>query len=170
MFEVGHKIFYPMHGAGVIQSLEEKEFLGEKHLYFELNMLLKDLDIMVPVEKMSTLGIRHIVEREIMADVLTRILDGEAELNPNAGQRQRANMEKMKSGDIYEMSEVIRDLWMLGKTRVLGTSDKLMLDTAQQVLVSEIGLVMGIGEEQASEVLKQACSKQEAVSAQGNHK
>lgn len=169
MFKVGDKIFYPMHGAGVIQSREEKEFLGEKHLYFELNMLLKDLDIMVPVEKMSTLGIRHIVKRETMEDVLTRILEGEADLNPNAGQRQRAHMEKMKSGDIYVISEVIRDLWTLGQTRVLGTSDKLMLDTAKQVLVSEIGLVMGIGEQQALEVLKQACNAQEAVSVQGNH-
>jgi CarD family transcriptional regulator len=166
MFEVGDKILYPMHGAGIIQSLEEKEFLGEKHLYFVLSMLLKDLEIMVPIQKMSSLGIRHVVKRDILDDALDRLHDGETEPLTQSGQRQKMNTEKMKSGDIYKGCEVIRDLWALGKTRVLGTSDKLMLDSAQQILISEMELVLGVGTEQASLALKQVCSKNDAVSAQ----
>jgi len=164
MFEVGDKIFYPMHGAGIIQSREEKEFLGEKHLYFELNMLLKDLDIMVPVEKMSALGIRHVVEKDILCDVLARLQEGEADLSVHAGQRQKWNMDKMKSGDLYEISEVIRDLTTISRNKILGTSDKLMLDNAQQIIISEIELVLGMNTEQASERLKQAVCKPETVS------
>jgi len=164
MFEVGDKIFYPMHGAGIIQSREEKEFLGEKHLYFVLNMLLKDLDIMVPVEKMSALGIRHVVEPNVLSDVLEHLQEGEADLSVNAGQRQKMNTEKMKSGDLYGISEVIRDLATMSKSKILGTSDKLMLDNAQQIVISEIELALGIDTEQASERLKQAVCKQETVS------
>jgi CarD family transcriptional regulator len=165
MFEVGDKILYPMHGAGIIQSMEEKEFLGEKQLYFVLNMLLRDLDIMVPVQKMSFLGIRHVVRKEILEDVLMHLHEGEQALQSHSGQRQKMNAEKMKSGDIHKGCEVFHDLWALGKTRVLGTSDKLMLDSAQQILISEMELVLGVGTEQATSLLKQACNKNEVVSA-----
>lgn len=127
-------------------------------------MLLKDLDIMVPVEKMSALGIRRVVEKDVLYDVLARLQEGEADLSVQAGQRQKINMDKMKSGDLYEISEVIRDLTTISKNKILGTSDKLMLDNAQQIIISEIELVLGMDTEQASERLKQAVCKQEIVS------
>lgn len=156
MFQIGDKIFYPVLGAGIIEAMEEKEFLGEKHLYFVLNMLLRELKIMVPVEKMSVLKIRQVVDSDIMEDVLAVFNDGEPDLSLNAAQRHKINVEKMKSGDIYEGSEVIRDLLLRSKTKVLGTEDKMMLDNAQQILISELELVKGIATKQATDILKQA--------------
>lgn len=161
MFQVGDKIFYPMHGAGVIEAMEEKEFLGEKHLYYVLNMLLKELNIMVPVEKMSALGIRKVVEPDILVSVLAALQEGERDLTLNAAQRYKLHTEKMKTGDIYDQSVVIRDLFGISKEKVLGTSDKIMLDHAQQLLISEIELVKDVDTEQATELLKQAICPEE---------
>ncbi len=155
MFEIGDKIFYPIHGAGVIEAIEEKEFLGEKHLYYVLSMLLRELHIMVPVEKMSALGIRQVVDVDIMENVLAMFNVGEPDLTANAVQRQRIHMEKMKSGDIYEGAEVIRDLLYIAKKKALGTGDKMMLDNAQQLFISELVLVKGIPAEHASDLLHQ---------------
>jgi CarD family transcriptional regulator len=161
MFQVGDKIFYPLHGAGMIEVMEEKEFLGEMHLYFGLNMLLKDLNIMVPVEKMSALGIRKVVDPHILEDVFANFHEGQPDLTIQATQRFRINTEKMKSGDIYKGSAVIRDLIWISKTKVLGTSDKIMLDNAMQMLISEIELVRGLDTQQASELLRQVTSQEE---------
>lgn len=160
MFEIGDKIFYPIHGAGVIEAIEEKEFLGEKHLYYVLNMLLRKLYIMVPVEKMSTLAIRQVVDLDIMENVLAVFNDGEPDLTANSAQRYRINMDKMKSGDIYEGAEVIRDLRCIAKKKVLGSGDKMMLDNAQQMLISELVMVKGIATQQASDLLNQAAIRQ----------
>ncbi|OUQ86127.1 CarD family transcriptional regulator [Brevibacillus brevis] len=161
MFQVGDKVFYPMHGAGVIEAMEEKEFLGEKHLYYVLEMLLRELNIMVPVEKMSALGIRKVVEADILENVLAVLREGQRDTALNAAQRYKLHTEKMKSGDIYEQSEVIRDLFGMSKQKVLGTSDKVMLDNAQQLFISEIELVKDVDTEQATEMLKQAVRPEE---------
>lgn len=158
MFQVGDKIFYPMHGAGVIEALEEKEFLGEKQLYYVLHMLQKELNIMVPVEKMSTLGIRMVVDADILDEVLAAMRTERPDSTLNAQQRYKKNTEKMKSGDIFEQAEVIRDLWRISQGRVLGTSDKLMLDNAQQLMASEMALVKNWGIERAEQMLREVLS------------
>ncbi|EJL41615.1 CarD family transcriptional regulator [Brevibacillus agri] len=160
MFHVGDKIFYPMHGAGVVEAVEEKEFLGEKQLYYVLNMLQKELNIMVPVEKMSALGIRMVVEAGILDEVLAIMQAESPDSTLNAAQRYKQNTEKMKSGDIYEQAEVIRDLWRISQGRILGTSDKLMLDNAQQMMVSEIALVKNVDIERATQLLRHALSEE----------
>ncbi|MGD8188374.1 CarD family transcriptional regulator [Brevibacillus ginsengisoli] len=156
MFKIGDKIFYPNHGAGVIHSIEEKEFLGEKHLYYVLNMLLKGLQIMVPVEKMSNLGIRLVVKLDTLDNVLAMFNEEEPDLTINSTQRHRINLDKLKRGDIYEGAEVIRDLVCIGKKKVLGAGDKMMLDSAREILLSELALVKGIEKEQASLLLYEA--------------
>ncbi|MFD2369786.1 CarD family transcriptional regulator [Brevibacillus sp. GCM10020057] len=160
MFQVGDKIFYPMHGAGIIEAMEEKEFLGEKHLYFVLHMLLKELDIMVPVEKMSALGIRKIVDEQTLEQALAVFRNGKPDLSVNGTQRCKLNTEKLKSGDIIAGAEVVRDLQALSKHKVLGTSDKIMLDNATLNLISEIELVRGLDREEAKEVLRQASARE----------
>jgi CarD family transcriptional regulator len=149
MFQVGDKIVYPMHGAGVIESIEEKEILGDKQLYYVMN--LKNMRVSFPME--TDLGIRQVVNSDILEDVLTAFNHGESTpiLNPN--QRYRSNMNKMRSGDIYEGAQVIRDLIRMGRKRALATGDKIMLDNARQILVSELVLVKGIEQEQAVDLL-----------------
>jgi CarD family transcriptional regulator len=151
MFQIGDKIVYPMHGAGVIEAIEEKEILGDKKLYYIMN--LNNMRVMFPME--SELGIRQVVDIEILDDVLAVFNDGESDPINNPTQRYRSNMNKMKSGDIYEGAQVIRDLIRMGKKRALATGDKVMLDNARQILVSELMLVKGIVQKQAVDLLNE---------------
>lgn len=149
MFQIGDRILYPMHGAGVIEAIEEKEILGDKQFYYVMN--LKNMRVMFPMK--SNLGIRQVVDSDILEDVLTFFNHGVSEPILNPTQRHRSNMNKMKSGDIYEGAQVIRDLVRMRKNRALSTGDKMMLDNAQQILVSELMLVKGIDQLQAVDIL-----------------
>ncbi|WP_134703594.1 CarD family transcriptional regulator [Ammoniphilus sp. YIM 78166] len=155
MFQIGDKVVYPMHGAGIIEAIEEKEILGEKQLYYVLNMPLKNMQVMIPMAKTSNLGLRQVVGSDILEKVLKNINDGKLEPISNPMQRHRVNMTKMKSGDIYEGVEVIKDLMYLEKSKKLATGDKVMLDNARHMLISELVLVKGIEEDQAANLLNQ---------------
>lgn len=153
MFEVGDKIYYPMHGAGVIEAIEEKEILGEKQLYYIIKMSFRNIQLMIPMEKTSSSRIRPLVDSQTLEDVLAGFHQGETDSTINKTQRYRNNILKLKSGDIYEGAQVIRDLCRLNKKKSLGTDDKAMLNQAQQFLISELVYVKGIKEEQATEML-----------------
>jgi CarD family transcriptional regulator len=156
MYSIGDKIFYPMHGAGVIEAIEEKEVLGEKRQYYIMNLSLGKLHVMIPTQKTTTLGVREIVNASVMENVLNLFSsnsDTETVVHPN--QRYRNNMDKMKTGDIYEGARVIRDLSRISKKKSLGTSDKLMLNNARQILISELVLVNNMEEDQASSYLNE---------------
>ncbi|TCS93585.1 CarD family transcriptional regulator [Hazenella coriacea] len=156
MFLIGDKVVYPLHGAGVIQDIEEKEILGKKQYYYILKMATEPmgkLQIMIPIEKSEEVGIRQVVDLETMEDVLYTLHDDETDSSTTWNQRYRINADKMKSGDIYKGTEVIRDLARLNKVKPLGTGEKKMLDNALQILISELVLVKGIGEEQATAFL-----------------
>ena len=155
MFEVGEKIFYPMNGAGIIEAIEEKEVLGEIRTYYIMNIPNKSMNVMIPKGKENNLGIRKIVDSTTLEDALTHFQLEETEQTLNQNQRQRNNMNKIKSGNIYESAEVIRDLFRLSKKRSLGTEDRNMLNTAQQIFISELLLVKGFDQEEAADLLNQ---------------
>ncbi|WP_425057863.1 RNA polymerase-binding transcription factor CarD [Sporomusa carbonis] len=156
MFKVGDKIFYPMHGGGVIKTIEEKEIFGNTQLYYVVNILHRNMQVMIPVDKTERLGVRPVVDSEKLDNVLTTFYDGETDVMANDSQRQRRNLNKIKSGDIYEGAEVIRDLMRINHKRKLGTTEKNMLDNARQILISEVELVKGISQEQAACLLDEA--------------
>ncbi|QOY35612.1 CarD family transcriptional regulator [Anaerobacillus isosaccharinicus] len=160
MYSIGDKIFYPMHGAGVIEAIEEKEVLGEKQLYYIMNLSLGKLHVMIPTKKTTTLGVREIVNSSVMENVLNLFSsDAETETSVHPNQRYRNNMDKMKTGDIYEGARVIRDLSRISKKKSLGTSDKLMLNNARQILISELILVNNMEEEHAADYLNEVINK-----------
>lgn len=149
MFEIGDKVVYPMHGAGVIEAIEEKEILGDKQHYYVMN--IRNMIVMFPMK--SNLGIRQIVDLDTLEDVLKIFNDDVSDPTLNPSQRYRSNMNKMKSGDIYLGAQVIRDLINMSKKRALATGDKNMLDNARQILISELVLVKGIALDQADDIL-----------------
>lgn len=141
MFELGDKVVYPMHGAGIIEAIEEKEILGKKSKYYILKMPVGKMKLMLPVDNVENIGIRDIVGEKQIDDVIS-ILKEKVELTDlNWNKRYRSNMEKIKSGDILEVTEVIRDLSCREKQKGLSTGEKRMLSNAKQILVSEIALV-----------------------------
>lgn len=153
MFQVGDKIFYPMHGGGIIERIEEKEIFGQTQLYYVVNIPHRNMQVMLPLDKTEKLGMRPVVDAAKLDAVLSTIHEGETDIAMNDTQRQRLNMTKIKSGDIYEEIEVIRDLLRIKNKRKLGMADKNMLDNARQILISEVVLVKGIPHEQATHLL-----------------
>ena len=139
MFNIGDKIVYPMHGAGTIDSIEEKDILGEKQSYYILRMP-GEVKVMVPIKKAEEVGVRSIIDKS-SADKVFKVLEqDETEMNKNWNKRYRDNMDKLKSGDIYEIADVVRNLSFKKKEKGLSTGENKMLTNAKQILVSELVL------------------------------
>ena len=139
MFNVGDQIVYPMHGAGTIDSIEEKDILGEKQSYYILRMP-GEIKVMVPVDKAEQVGVRNVIDRTSADKVFSLLSQDETEMDKNWNKRYRDNMEKIKSGDIYEIADVVRNLSFKQKEKGLSTGEKKMLHNAKQILVSELVL------------------------------
>lgn len=155
LYQVGDKIVYPLHGAGIVEAIEKREVLGVMNNYCIIKMPIGDVKIMIPMGKMENVGIRRIVNAETMESVLRIFRVHSSGSSVSWNQRYRLNMDKMKSGDIYKGAEVIRDLIQVHKEKGLGAGDKKMLDNAMQILISEFVLVMDISEEKAADMLNQ---------------
>ena len=139
MFNIGDKIVYPMHGAGTIDSIEEKDILGEKQSYYILRMP-GEVKVMVPISKAEEVGVRAIIDKTTADKVFMVLEQDETEMNKNWNKRYRDNMDKLKSGNIYEIADVVRNLSFKQKEKGLSTGEKKMLLNAKQILVSELVL------------------------------
>lgn len=140
MFNLGDKVVYPMHGAGVIEKVEQKEILGEIKNYYVLKMPIGEMKLMIPVDNVDNIGLRNIIAGNSV-DKVYDILKQAAVLNDsNWNKRYRDNLDKIKTGDIFEVAEVVRDLTYRDREKGLSTGEKKMLVSAKQMLVSEIAL------------------------------
>lgn len=155
MFQVGDKIVYPMFGTCNIDAVEEKEILGEKKLCYIVNIPKTRMQISIPKDKALKLGIRLIVKPEILENVLNGFNLGDTDpiIFENKRFCTEINTKKMKTGDIYKGTEIIRDLTRKSKRNKLGIDDANMLDNARQIFVSELMEVKCIGQEQAIHLL-----------------
>lgn len=147
MFNIGDKVVYPMHGAGVIQDIEEKNILGEKTSYYIIKMP-GEVKVMVPTAKAEDVGVRNIIDEETANKVFKVLETNSTEMALNWNKRYRDNMDKMKSGDIYEIADVVRNLSFKQKEKGLSTGEKKMLLNAKQILVSELTLAENSKKEQ----------------------
>ena len=139
MFNVGDKVVYPMHGAGTIEGIEEKDILGEKQAYYIIKMP-GEVKVMVPTAKAEGIGVRDIIDKETAGKVFKVLETDSTQMDMNWNKRYRDNMEKMKSGDAYEIADVVRNLSFKQKEKGLSTGEKKMLNNAKQILVSELVL------------------------------
>ena len=139
MFNVGDKIVYPMHGAGTIDAIEQKDILGEKQDYYIIKMP-GEVKVMVPISKASEVGVRNVINKDEAGKVLQVLEADETQMPNNWNKRYKENMEKMKSGDIYEVADVVRNLSYKQKEKGLSTGEKKMLNNAKQILISELVL------------------------------
>lgn len=143
MFKIGDKVVYPMHGAGIIEGIEEKEFLGKCQRYYVLRLPIKEMKVMLPTDNIDTLGLRDVVQENVIADVLIKLGESQSDMSSNWNRRYRNNMEKIKTGDILDVAEVVRDLQIMDKEKGLSTGERKMLSNTKQILVSELALVQG---------------------------
>ena len=144
MFLVGDKVVYPMHGAGVIEAIENRVILGESREYYVLRMPIGEMQVLVPVHSMRDAGLRPIIGRETADRVFALLSEDATQEQGNWNRRYRSNLEKLKSGDIFELAEVVRNMTRRDQEKGLSTTEKKMLENARQLLVSELALVEGI--------------------------
>ena len=140
MFNVGDKVVYPMHGAGTIDSIDKKNILDEEVEYINISMP-GGVKVMVPSNHASKQGLRNIISQNDVEKVFCVLETDETAMSDNWNKRYRDNMDKMKSGDIYEVADVVRNLSFKQKEKGLSTGEKKMLNNAKQILVSELVLV-----------------------------
>jgi len=155
MFEIGDKIVYPMHGAGIIEGIEEKEILGEKRQYYVLRMPIGDMKVMVPTSNVDTVGLRRVIPDEEVRKVFNVLKQEDSPMSTNWNRRYRSNMEKIKSGNVFDLAEVVRNLTSRDKEKGLSTGEKKMLDNARQILLSELVLAKDGEEDHIMDLLQE---------------
>ena len=152
MFNVGDQIVYPMHGAGTIHAIEKKNILNEEQDYYIISMP-GEVKVMVPTEKAEEIGVRNIIYKNDVSKVLNVLEEDETEMSDNWNKRYRDNMDKMKSGDIYEVADVVRNLSFKQKEKGLSTGEKKMLNNAKQILVSELVLAEHVSQSEIEKIV-----------------
>jgi CarD family transcriptional regulator len=153
-FSVGDKVVYPHHGAAVIEGLEEKELFGERREYYILKLAYGELTLMVPTDATDEVGLREVTPEKEVPKVIKALKKHEPITNTtNWSRRFKANVEKLKSGDIYQVADVVRTLHQRDKEKGLSAGEKRMLNKARQILVSELTFAKNCGEEEAEQLL-----------------
>ncbi len=153
-FEVGETVVYPNHGAAVIEALETRTIKGEDRLYLVLRIVgQNDLVVRVPACNLDLVGVRDVVDADGLERVFSVLRTEHAEEPTNWSRRYKANLEKLHSGNVLKVAEVVRDLWRRERDRGLSAGEKRMLAKARQILVSELALAEKIEEDKAEAVL-----------------
>ena len=140
MYKIGDKILYPPHGAGIIESIEERVVLGKKQGYYVMRMPSEDMTVMIPIDSCDEIGVRFVIEKSEAIKVLDAFKSEPIEEDGNWNRRQRENIVKIKSGDIYQVLGVVKELMYRDKAKGLSTSERKMLNNARQIVISELVL------------------------------
>ena len=152
-FSVGDKVVYPHHGAAVIEKKEKRKFDGTDTDYLVLRLAYGDLTLMVPADRTEDIGLREVINDEEVEEVFAVLRKKEARMPTNWSRRFKNHVEKLKSGDIYQVAEVVRNLSIRDKDKGLSAGEKRMLAKARQILVSELALAEHTNEDKAETLL-----------------
>ena len=152
-FEVGETVVYPHHGAARIIDIRQRKVRGEEKTYLQLEVAQGDLTILVPAESVDLIGVRDVVDETGLKRVFDVLRAPLTEEPTNWSRRYKANQEKIASGDIVKVSEVVRDLTRRDAFKKLSTGEKRMLMKARQILTSELALARSIDEDEAGVLL-----------------
>ena len=152
-FTVGETVVYPHHGAALIEAIEQRTIKGVERAYLVLKVAQGDLTNEVPAENCDLVGDRDVVGQDGLDRVFEVLRTPHTEEPTNWSRRYKANLEKLASGDVNKVAEVVRDLWRRDKDRGLSAGEKRMLSKARQILVSELALAEGTNEDKAEVLL-----------------
>jgi CarD family transcriptional regulator len=152
-FELGDNVVYPHHGAGKVLKKEQKEIFGEKREYLTIKILHNDMTVMVPTENAALAGLRRVIDEETVKKVLDVLRDDVSEMPKNWNRRFKHNRDKIKTGDIYELAEVVRNLALRESEKGLSTGEKQMFTRAKKILASELMYALDKDEDEAEAYL-----------------
>ena len=150
MFKVGDKVVYPHHGAGTVVKKEQREVLGQKRDYLTIKILHNDMTVNVPCENAEKVGLRRVID-EVMVEKVLKALQGSGTVMPkNWNRRFKHNRDKMKTGDIFELAEVVRNLSLRDHEKGLSTGEKQMFVKAKKILASELMYAKDMDEDETA--------------------
>ncbi len=152
-FELGDHVVYPHHGAGKVLKKEEMEVLGECREYLTIKILHNDMTVKVPTENAGLAGLRRVIDEETVKKVLDVLRDEVSDMPKNWNRRFKHNRDKIKTGDIYELAEVVRNLALRESEKGLSTGEKQMFTRAKKILASELMYALDKDEDEAEEYL-----------------
>ena len=152
-YKVGDKVVYPHHGAGKVLKKEKKEMLGEKREYLTIKILHNDMTVMVPSDSAGRAGLRRVIGEEEVERVLAVLRDDMSQMPKNWNRRFKHNRDKMKTGDVFELAEVVRNLAIRDFQKGLSTGEKQMFTRAKKILASELMYALDMEEKEAEEYL-----------------
>ncbi len=144
---------YPHHGAGKVLKKEKKEVLGEKRQYLTIQILHNDMTVMVPCENAGRAGLRRVIGEEAVAKVLSVLRDDVSQMPKNWNRRFKHNREKIKTGDVFELAEVVRNLAIRESEKGLSTGEKQMYTRAKKILASELMYALEMEEDESEDHL-----------------
>lgn len=153
MYKVGDKIVYSVHGAGVIVDVADIEIFDEVKSYYILQLPINNIRVSIPVEGIEEAGIRPVITKEEGKKVAEILKSEMTEMSSNWGKRFRDNLESIKTGDIFEIADIVRNLTLLDKEKGLSASEKKMLNNSKRIMVSELVLIGAMDKEEASELI-----------------
>lgn len=156
MYNIGDKIVYAVHGAGTIVDIQEIEILNNTEKYYILLLPINDIKISIPESEINSGKIRPIITKAEGKKVMEILKSEKTMMSSNWGKRYRENLEQLKSGDIFEIADIVRNLTILDNEKTLSASEKKMLNDAKRVMVSELVIVGSITKEEASEIIDEA--------------
>jgi CarD family transcriptional regulator len=154
-YSVGDTVVYPHHGAAVVESREQRQHKGAPCDYLVLRMTYGDLTLMVPVDTCHEVGIRDVVTAEQVEQVLEVLRDPNLDTKGNWSRRFKANYEKLRSGDVFQVAEVVRNLATRDESNALSAGERRMLSKAKEILLSELAVAIGKDEQAAEELVDQ---------------
>ena len=155
MYKVGDKVVYPHHGAGTVVKKEKRDVLGEKREYLTIKILHNDMTVNVPSENAEKVGLRKVIGEDMVKVVVKALTGGGTQMPKNWNRRFKHNRDKMKTGDIFELAEVVRNLAQRDQEKGLSTGEKQMFSNAKRILASELMFVKGMEEDEAREFLEE---------------
>jgi CarD family transcriptional regulator len=153
LYKVGDKVVYPHHGAGTVVKKEKREVLGEKREYLTIKILHNDMTVNVPAENAEKVGLRKVIGEDMVKVVVKALTGGGTQMPKNWNRRFKHNRDKMKTGDILELAEVVRNLSLRDVEKGLSTGEKQMFVKAKKILASELMYAKDMDEEEAAEWL-----------------
>ena len=153
MFDVGDNVVYPHHGAGTVVSKESRIVLGQEREYLTIKILHNDMTVNVPAENAERVGLRKVIDEEMVEQVLEVLHGSGTKMPKNWNRRFKHNRDKMKTGDIFELAEVVRNLSLRDHEKGLSTGEKQMFVKAKKILASEMMYALDMDEEQAEAYL-----------------
>ena len=154
MFDVGDKVVYPHHGAGMVVKKEKREVLGQTREYLTIKILHNDMTVNVPVESAEQVGLRTVIDEDLVNTVVKALTGGSTEMPKNWNRRFKHNRDKMKTGDIFELAEVVKNLSLRDHEKGLSTGEKQMFVKAKKILASELMYAKAMDEDEAAEWLE----------------